>query len=141
MDNPDDTIIKAILEKSKTVAVVGLSPKKERDSYKVAAYLQKHGYDIIPVYPREEKILGAKVFRELADIPGQVDIVNVFRRSDQVMPVVEQAIRLKPKAIWLQLGIVNEEAAMLAESKGIVFVMNRCIKIEHERLLGDVRCM
>ncbi|MEW6447533.1 MAG: CoA-binding protein [Bacillota bacterium] len=140
--NPSDAVLKEILQKSKNVAVVGLSPKPHRDSHKVAVYLQQHGYRIVPVYPREEFILGEKVYRGLAEIPIRIDVVNVFRRSDEVLPVVIDAIRLHPRAIWLQLGIVNEEAIPLCRDAGVTLVMNTCIMVEHRRLFGfhDERC-
>ena len=138
--NPDDGEIKKLLEKSLTIAVVGLSAKPHRDSYRVAEYMQKHGYRVLPVNPSlRGDVLGEKAFASLADIPVPVDIVNVFRRSEDVPAVVQEALPLKPKTIWMQLGIAHEEAAELAARQGIAVVMDRCIKIDHGLLLGD-RC-
>lgn len=136
----DDNFLRRVLSESKTIAVVGLSPRPERDSYRVAGYLLDHGYEVLPVHPRATEILGRKVYRDLASIESPVDIVNVFRRSDQVLPVVLAALRLRPRLIWLQLGIVNQEAARVAEENGIPFVQDRCIMLEHKRLLGAGTC-
>ncbi len=135
--NPDDEKMKELLTKGKTIAVVGLSDKPERDSYRVARYLQEKGYRIIPVNPRLGEVLGEKAYPDLASIPEPVDIVNVFRRSEEVPGVVKDALLKKPAAIWLQLGVINEEAASLAQSQGVQVIMDRCIKIEHSRLLGS----
>lgn len=136
----DDNFLRRVLSESKTIAVVGLSPRPERDSYRVAGYLLDHGYEVLPVHPRATEILGRKVYRDLASIESPVDIVNVFRRSDQVLPVVLAALKLRPRLIWLQLGIVNQEAARVAEENGIPFVQDRCIMLEHKRLLGAGTC-
>lgn len=135
--NPSDEKIKELLTQCKTIAVVGLSDKPHRDSYKVAQYLQQHGYRIIPVHPRIAEVLGEKAYKTLADIPDQVDMVNVFRKSEETPPVVEEAIALKPKAVWLQLGISNDAAAKLATSAGLEFIQNLCIKVEHARLFPN----
>jgi len=136
-DNPDDREMRELIEKCRTVAVVGLSPKPDRDSHRVAAYLQSRGYRIIPVHPKAKEILGEKVFSRLEDIPGPVDLVYIFRRSDQVLPFVEAALRLRPQVIWLPLGVTSAEAAALARAHGITPVMDRCMLIEHRRLLGE----
>ncbi|RPF49852.1 hypothetical protein EDD75_0677 [Thermodesulfitimonas autotrophica] len=135
-ENPRDEALRELLQQSRTVAVVGLSPKPERDSHRVAAYLQQQGYRIIPVYPREETILGEKVYRRLGDIPFAVDIVNVFRRSEEVLPVVEEALALRPRAVWLQLGVTHAGAVPLCRRAGVCLVMDRCIMVEHRRLCG-----
>jgi predicted CoA-binding protein len=135
-ENPQDEALRELLQQSRTVAVVGLSPKPERDSHRVAAYLQQQGYRIVPVYPREETLLGEKVYRRLSDIPFAVDIVNVFRRSEEVLPVVEEALTLRPRAVWLQLGVTHAGAVPLCERAGVCLVMDRCIMIEHRRLCG-----
>jgi len=136
--NPEDEKVRAILAESRTVAVVGLSSKPDRDSYRVARFLQEHGYRIIPVNPAlQGEVLGEKPYASLAEVPVPVDIVDIFRRAADVPPVVQAALPLKPKAVWLQLGIVNEEAAAAAAGAGIPVVMDRCIKIEHCKLLGD----
>jgi len=132
----EDSDLREVLARCKSIAVLGLSPKPERDSHKVAGFLQDKGYRIIPVRPGQKEILGEKVYPSLDEVGGPVDIVDVFRRSDQVMPHALEALRLKPKVFWMQLGIENHEAARLLNAEGIDVVMNRCIKIEHERLLG-----
>jgi hypothetical protein len=132
----EDADIKAVLGSSKIVAVVGLSPKPDRDSYKVAAYLKERGYTIIPVRPAQAEILGEKAFPGLDDVPGPVDIVDVFRSSAQILPHALEALRLKPRAFWMQEGIENREAAALLTSAGIDVVMDRCIKHDHARLFG-----
>ncbi|AQS59750.1 CoA-binding protein [Desulforamulus ferrireducens] len=133
---PSDDKVKKLLETCKTIAVVGLSDKPHRDSYKVAQYMQTQGYRIIPVHPRVKEVLGEKAYKTLADVPEKIDLVNVFRKSEDTPAVVEQSLPLKPQAIWLQLGIANEEAARIAEQAGIDFIQDRCIKVEHARLLG-----
>ncbi|MDA8207013.1 MAG: CoA-binding protein [Thermaerobacter sp.] len=128
--------IDELLKSSRTIAVVGLSPKPERDSYRVAQYMQDHGYRIIPVYPRGETILGEKVYARLEDIPEPVDVVDVFRKAEDTPPVAESAVRIGAKALWLQLGIENEVAEAIADAGGLEFVQNKCMKIEHQRRLG-----
>lgn len=135
--NPDDSILKAILEKAKNIAVVGLSDNSRRDSYKVAEYLLKKGYNVIPVNPGAEQILGQKSYKDLASIPCRIDIVNVFRRSDYLPAVMEEALAIKPGCIWTQLGIVNEEAADAALKRGVAVVMDLCLMVEHRRLTGE----
>jgi predicted CoA-binding protein len=126
--------IKNILENAKTIAIVGLSPKPERDSNKVAEYLKKQGYRIIPVRPGQKEILGEKAYATLDDIREKVDIVDVFRNSAQIVPHALEAARLSPNVFWMQLHIENPEAAALLTEAGIDVVMNKCIKIEHDRL-------
>ncbi|MTI81327.1 MAG: CoA-binding protein [Firmicutes bacterium] len=135
--NPTDVQIKELLQKANTVAVVGLSDKPERDSHKVAKYLQGKGYKIIPVNPKYDSVLGEKCYKKVSEIPEQVDIVDVFRRSIDTPPVVDDAISIKPAAIWLQLGIVNEDAANTAQQNNLMIIMDRCIKVDHAKLLGD----
>jgi len=132
----DDSDIKAILASSKTVAVIGLSPKPDRDSYKVAEYLKNRGYAVIPVRPAQAEILGQKAYPSLDDVPGTVDIVDVFRSPEQVLAHAHEALRRKPKTFWMQEGIENREAAALLTAAGIDVVMNRCIKRDHARLCG-----
>lgn len=134
---PQEIKEKEILETSKIIAIVGLSPDKEKASNIVANYLIAHSYRIIPVSPGYDEILGQKSYKSLSDIPDKIDIVDIFMRSEKVLPVVEEAIKLKPRAIWLQLGIINEEAKKLVEDNGITFFMNVCIKQEHEKILGQ----
>lgn len=132
-----DEDVKNILSTYKTVAVVGISPKEDRPSYRVASYLQSKGYRIIPVRPDGEAILGERVFHSLTEIPEEIeiDIVDIFRRSEDVPPVVDEAIRRGAKVVWMQEGIQNEEAALKVEKAGLRVVMDRCIKKEHQRLL------
>jgi len=123
--------IKEILELSHTVAVVGLSDSPTKPSHQVARYLQQAGYRIIPVNPRYDEILGERCYADLKSIPIQIDIVDIFRNPAVIVPIVEQAITLHPRAIWLQLGVINETAAQSALDQGIPVIMDRCIKIEH----------
>ncbi len=132
--NDEDISRKELLLSSKVIAIVGLSPKEDKPSNEVAKYLIEAGYKIIPVNPGYDEILGVKCWHTLSDIPEKVDIVDIFMRADKVMPVVEEALAMKPRCIWLQLGIVNEEAKKTAESKDITFIMDLCIKREYERL-------
>jgi len=125
--------IDEILKTSRTIAVVGLSPKNDRPSYRVAEYLKDHGYRIFPVHPTADEILGEPVYRRVEDIPEPIDIVDVFRKSEDTPPVAEAAVRAKAKVLWLQLGIENDVAASIAETAGLQVVQNRCLKIEHER--------
>lgn len=134
----DDARIRQLLSDAKTVAVLGLSPKPGRDSYRVAEYLQSKGFRIIPVRPAQTEILGEKSVASLDEVAGPVDIVDVFRSPDQVVPHAREAIRLKPKAFWMQEGIANREAAELLTAAGIDVVMDRCIKKDHERLFGHI---
>lgn len=131
-----DSDIKRLLEKSQTVAVVGYSDKADRPSYEVAETLKAAGFDVYPVNPTLQSTEGARIYASLADIPVPIDIVDVFRRSDAVPQVVEEAIRVGAKAVWMQLGIVNEEAARRAESAGLQVVMDHCMRVETNRLLG-----
>ncbi len=133
---PQEAKEKEILEQSKAIAVVGLSQDEDKPSNIVARYLIAHGYRVIPVNPGHEKILGQTTYNTLSDIPEKVDIVDIFMKAEMLLPVVEEAVRIKPKCIWLQLGIINEEAKKLAEDNGITFFMDRCIKIEHNRLIA-----
>jgi predicted CoA-binding protein len=119
------------LQQAKTIAVVGLSNSPLRPSYGVAAYMQSHGYRIIPVNPHVDVVLGEKSYPSLLQVPERIDIVNVFRRSEFVLPVVEQAIQLKVRVIWMQEGVVHEAAAAAARRAGILVVMDSCILKEH----------
>jgi predicted CoA-binding protein len=125
--------IKSILEESKTVAVVGLSPREERDSYRVAEYLQSQGYRIIPVNPNADGILGERSYPDLVSIPEPIDVVDVFRRSEAVPGIVEEAIKVGARAVWMQEGVIHEEAAARAREAGLQVGMDRCIMIEHRR--------
>jgi predicted CoA-binding protein len=132
-----DEEIKDTLNRSKTVAVVGISAKEDRPSYIVAAYLKSKGYRIIPVRPEGEEILGEKIYPSLMEIPKEIeiDVVDIFRKSEDVPPVVDEAIHRGAKVIWMQEGIVNQEACAKAEKAGLKVVMDRCTKKEHQRLL------
>jgi predicted CoA-binding protein len=123
--------IKRILRESHTVAVVGISPKPERPSFDVASYLKDQGYKIIPVNPKLSDVLGEKAWPDLVSIPDAIDVVDIFRRSEDVGPVVDDAIAKGAKVVWMQLGIVNEEAAAKARAAGIEVIMDRCMKHEH----------
>jgi predicted CoA-binding protein len=123
-----------ILNFSRVVAVVGLSSKPDRPSYRAASYLKKQGYKIIPVNPAEKEILGELCYPDLASIPESVDVVEVFRRSEEVPPIVEEAIRIGAKAVWMQEGVINEEAAARASEAGLMVVMDKCMRKEHRRM-------
>jgi uncharacterized protein len=134
--------IREILTKYRIIAVVGLSSDQDKPSHRVAAYMKAHGYHIIPVNPIVSEVLGEKSYKSLIDLPPEVqktlEIVDIFRRPEDVPPVVEQAVALKqkngkPYVVWMQLGIVNEEAAEKARRAGLTVVMDRCIMVEHER--------
>jgi uncharacterized protein len=134
-----DTTIKQILSKYKTIAVVGLSNDQTKPSYHVSAYLQQQGYRIIPVNPNVEVVLGEKSYKSLLNIPAEIqktiEIVDIFRKSQDVPPIVDQVVKLKkqfgkPLVVWMQLGIVNEEAARAAQQAGLVVVMDRCLMVE-----------
>ena len=133
-ENQADTISE-VLKNARTIAVVGLSDNAARTSYHVAQYMQSQGYRIIPVNPAISEALGEKAYPTLSEVPEKIDIVNVFRRSEFVPEVVEEAIRIKAPAIWMQEGVVHEAAAEKARAAGIFVVMDRCILKEHGRLL------
>jgi hypothetical protein len=132
-----DEELKDALSTCKTVAVVGISPKEDRPSYIVASYLKKKGYRIIPVRPDGDYILGEKVYPNLIEIPKEieVDVIDIFRRSEDVPPIVEEAIQRGAKVIWMQEGVMHKEAGAKAEKAGLKVVMDRCMKKEHQRLL------
>ena len=131
--------IDELLRSSRTIAVVGLSSDRSRPSYSVSAYMQRHGYRIIPVNPNEREVLGEPAYSRLEDLPEPVDIVNVFRRSEFVPEVVTAAIQSGAKAVWMQQGVINEAAAQQARDAGLFVVMDRCILQEHARILGAGR--
>jgi predicted CoA-binding protein len=132
----DDAGIRRILENHQVIAMVGLSPKEDRPSNHVARYLLAHGYTVIPVNPGQREILGQPCYASLKDIPVKVDMVDVFRNADDVPPIAAAAIAIGAKSLWLQLGVINEEAAEAATNAGLDVVMDRCPKIEHARLFG-----
>jgi len=126
-----------ILKNSRTVAVVGLSSNPERPSNIVGKYLKEKGYKIIPVNPGEKTILGKTSYPDLASIPGKVDVVDIFRKSEDVLPIVREAIKIGAKAVWMQEGIKNEEAAAEAGKAGLKVVMDKCMRKEHMKLAGQ----
>jgi predicted CoA-binding protein len=134
----DISTLRRILRDCRTIAVVGLSPEWHRPSHFVAKYLQVHGYRVIPVNPRCTEILGERCYPDLLEIPESIDMVDVFRRTDDVLPVAHQAIEIKARCLWQQLGVVNLEADRLAREAGMDSVMNHCVKIEHARLFGGL---
>jgi predicted CoA-binding protein len=128
--------IQKILKDSRTVAVVGLSSNPERPSYDVARYLQQHGYRIIPVNPNETEVLGEQAYPDLRSIPEPIDVVDIFRRPEAVPPIVEEAIQIGAKAVWMQKGVRNEEAAERARRAGLLVVMDHCMMAEAKRLVA-----
>ena len=139
-DSYADGLIRAILRRVRTIAMVGASARWNRPSYFAMKYLQEKGYRVVPVNPREAggSILGETAYADLADIPDPVDMVQVFRRADAMMPIAEQAVAIGAKVLWMQLGVRNDRAAALAERAGLRVVMNRCPKIEYGRLSGEI---
>jgi len=133
---PDDAGLARLLGDTATIAVVGLSSKPDRPSYEVAAYLQRQGYRIVPVNPRETEVLGETAYASLDDVPADVriDLVDVFRRAEDTPAVAEEAVRRGARFLWLQLGIENDEARRIAEDAGIAVVMDRCIMVDHRAL-------
>jgi uncharacterized protein len=129
-ENPSRERIKEILANARNIAVVGLSDKPDRTSHMVSKAMQARGYRIIPVNPNAESILGEKCYAKLSDIPEPVDIVNVFRRAEEVVPFAVEAAAIRAKVFWLQLDIINEEAAQIAADNGLEVIMDRCIKVE-----------
>ena len=136
--NSNKDEIKQILEETKTIAIIGCSPNSEKASNRVAKYLQDAGYKIIPIYPKEEKILGEKVYRNLDEIPNdiKIDMVDIFRKPNSIGKVIEEVLKRKDvKCVWTQLGLVNNEAAQKARDAGLLVVQNYCTKIEHANLI------
>src|SRR5215510_7571662 len=134
----DIPTLRRILRECRTIAVVGLSADWNRPSNFAAKYMQQHGYRIIPVNPRYPEVLGEKSYPRLEDIPDKVDIVDVFRRTEDVLPIAKSAVAIGAKCLWQQIGVVNEEADGLAREAGLDSVMDRCVKIEHARLFGGL---
>ncbi len=128
---------KKLLTQSETVAVVGLSPKENRPSNMIARYLLENGYTVIPVNPGQSEILGQTCYASLDDVPVHIDIVNIFRRSEDVYPIVESAVTLGAKCVWMQEGIVNIDAASYAREHGMVVIMDRCIMVVHQNIFGS----
>jgi predicted CoA-binding protein len=132
----DPQVIRRILGSARTVAIVGLSPNELRPSHFVGFYLQRHGYRIIPVNPRESEILGEASFASLSEIPERVDVVDVFRKPDAVPAIAQEAVAVGAGALWLQFGVISAEGARIAERGGLDVVMDRCLKVEHARHRG-----
>lgn len=136
VENPSDEVIRDVLSQYQRVAVVGLSDKPNRPSFGIASYLHGHGYTVLPVNPVIDYWQGIPATPSAAKAPGPVEIVDVLRRAEDVPPVVDNAIAAGAKVVWLQLGVVNEEAASRARDAGLIVVQDRCIMVEHQRLLG-----
>ncbi len=135
--NPSDREITKILSQNKIVAVIGMSKNPEKEAYRIPQYLKNKGYKVIPVNPTADEILGEKAYKKLSDIPGPIDIVDVFRPSEDVPNYVDDVIAKKPKVFWLQLGIENTPAEEKVASAGIKVVFDRCMMAEHKRLFGS----
>jgi len=134
----DITKLRRILRGNSTIAVVGLSANWYRPSYFAAKYMQEHGYRVIPVNPQYDSVLGEKCYKSLRDIPVKVDIVDCFRRSEEIPAIADEAIAIGAKVLWMQLGVENAEARAKAEAAALQVVENRCVKIEHARLFGGL---
>ena len=132
----DPLVIQRVLHNAKTIAIVGLSPNELRASYFVGYYLKRHGYQVIPVNPREQEILGEKSYKSLLEVPTPVDIVNVFRAPDALPAIAEEAVKIRAGSLWCQFGVINEEGARIAEAGGVTVIMDRCLKVEHARYVG-----
>ncbi len=130
--------LRRILKENHTIAVVGLSADWFRPSYFAAKYMQEHGFRIIPVNPKYDEILGEKCYPDLKSIPQKVDIVDVFRKPQDCVPIAREAADIGAKVLWLQIGVINDEAAHIAEAAGLDVVMDRCVKIEYARLFGGL---
>jgi uncharacterized protein len=132
--NPADAEVGQILQQARTIAVVGISHKEDRDSHKVAKYLKEQGYKMIPVNPKYTEVLGEKCYPSLQDVPERIDIADIFRNLEAIPGIVEEAIAAGVGTVWMQLGLAHNEAAREAEAAGLRVVMNKCTKIEHHRL-------
>jgi predicted CoA-binding protein len=132
----DPQTIQRVIHTAKTIAIVGLSPNELRASHFVGYYLKRHGYHVIPVNPRETEILGEKTVPTLRDIPGHVDIVNVFRAPDAVPGIAAEALAIGAGSLWCQFGVISEEGARIADAGGLAVIMDRCLKVEHARYVG-----
>ena len=133
----NDQMMKEILLSAKTIASVGLSSNPEKESFWIVKYLQDQGYRIFPVNPTADEILGEKAYRDLESIPEKIDVVQVFRKPEDVPPVVDSAIRVGAKAVWMQEGIIHKEAAQKAREAGLQVVMDACMRVTHRRLIGE----
>jgi uncharacterized protein len=132
----DPLAIQRVLREASTIAIVGLSSNQLRASHFVGFYLQRHGYQIIPVNPRETEVLGQKSYPSLLEVPDPVDIVNVFRAPDALPDIAREAVQIGAGSLWCQFGVINEEGARIAEEGGLTVIMDRCLKIEHARYVG-----
>ena len=132
----DPLAIQRLLHNAKTIAIGGLSPNELRASYFVGYYLKRHGYQVIPVNPREKEILGEKSYKSLLDVPARIDIVNVFRAPDALPAIAEEAVKIRAGSLWCQFGVINEDGARIAEAGGVPVIMDRCLKVEHARYVG-----
>ena len=132
----DEAVAFELLRSARTVAVVGISEKENRDSHRVAKYLKDHGYKIIPVNPKLQELLGEPCYPDLKAVPDHIDIVDIFRSTDAIPGIVDEAIAVGAGSVWMQLGLAHDEAAAKARQAGLAVVMNRCMKIEHARLPG-----
>ncbi len=130
--------LRRILNDHRTIAVVGLSADWFRPSYFAAKYMQEHGFRVIPVNPKYDAILGEKCYPDLKSIPDPVDIVDVFRKSQDCVPIAQDAVAIGAKVLWLQIGVINDEARRIAEAGGLEVIMDRCVKIEYARLFGGL---
>ncbi len=132
----DPSAIQRALHSARTIAIVGLSRNPLRASYFVGYYLQRHGYRVIPVNPRESEILGETCFKSLLDVPVPVDVVNVFRAPEALPEIAREAVTIHAGSLWCQFGVINEEGARIAEAGGVTVIMDRCLKVEHARYVG-----
>jgi predicted CoA-binding protein len=133
--NATDEEVESILKESRTIAVVGISHKEERDSHRVARYLKEHGYKMIPVNPKYKEVLGEPCFPDLKSVPEHIDVVDIFRNIDAIPAIVDEAISVGAGCVWMQLGLAHNDAAKKARCAGLKVVMNKCIKIEHAQFL------
>jgi uncharacterized protein len=136
--NEDINTLRRILKQARTIAVVGLSANWWRPSYFAAKYMQEHGYRVIPVNPAYPEVLGEKCYASLRDIPEKVDIVDCFRKSEEIPPIAADAVAIGARVLWMQIGVINHDAAATARAAGLDVVMDRCVKIEHARLFGGL---
>jgi predicted CoA-binding protein len=135
--SPEDRELRALLGDVRTIAVVGLSSKPNRPSLEVARYLQEHGYRIVPVNPNETEVLGERAYASLADVPDRIDVVDVFRRADETPAIARDAVAIGARVLWLQEGIVSDEAARIATEGGLEVIMGVCIRHVRARLMGE----
>ena len=137
----DPLAIQRVLHTASTIAIVGLSTNELRASYFVGYYLRRHGYRVVPVNPRETEILGNKCYASLLDVPEPVDVVNVFRAPDALPGIAQDAVAIQAGTLWCQFGVINAEGARIAEDGGLTVIMDRCLKVEHARYLGQMRVL